>query len=214
MSDCCNPSGYRHFFNQKEARRNLANYDRKGLDKMARSMVDYLVSRGIEGDSVLEVGGGVGALHVELLKAGAGHAVNVELSGGYEQVAAELLSREGLEVRVERTLGDFTELAADLEADDVVMNRVVCCYPNMRRLMTSAFAASRRFVAASFPRDRLGARVAIGIGNTYCKIRNVDFRAFVHPPQEIIETAVRAGFDVAFSDQDFVWRGVVFEKAA
>ncbi|MEA1903393.1 MAG: SAM-dependent methyltransferase [Actinomycetota bacterium] len=214
MSDCCNPSGYRHFFNQKEARRNLAHYDKKGLDKTARRMVDYLASRGVEGRSVLEVGGGIGALHVELLKAGAADAVNVELSGGYEDVAAELLEREGLGERVERHLGDFTELAAGLEADDVVMNRVICCYPNMERLMGAALSSSRRFVAATFPRDRAGARIGLSLGNAYCWVRKIDFRAFVHPPDAIRETARKAGFKVAFRDQDFIWQGVVFEKAS
>jgi magnesium-protoporphyrin O-methyltransferase len=214
MSDCCNPSGYRHFFNQKEARRNLRHYDKKGLDKIAQRMVDYLASRGVEGRSVLEIGGGVGALQVELLKAGAADAVNVELSGGYENVAAELLEREDLANKVVRRLGDFTELAAGLEADDVVMNRVICCYPNMERLMGAALSSSRRFVAASFPRDRAGSRVALALGNAYCRIRRVDFRAYVHPPGAILETARKAGFEVAFRDRDYIWHGVVFEKAS
>jgi len=213
MSDCCNPSGYRHFFNQREARRSLRNYDKKGLDKMARMVVDYVVSRGVEGRSVLEVGGGIGALQVELLEAGALGAVNVELSSGYEIVAAELLERQGLGDKVQRRLGDFTELAAGLEADDVVMNRVICCYPNMERLMAAALSSSKRFVAATFPRDRAAAKMAIGLGNAYCRIRKVDFRAFVHPPEAILETARRAGFDVAFRDRNFIWHGVVFEKA-
>lgn len=93
MSECCNASGYRHFFNQKEARRSLRRYEKKGLDNMARSMVDYLVSRGIISRSVLEAGGGIGAIQVELLKAGAAKTINVELSGGYELVAADLWRR-------------------------------------------------------------------------------------------------------------------------
>ena len=213
MADCCNPSGYRHFFNQKEARRNLKTYDKRGLDGMAQAMVDYLASRGIGGDSILEVGGGIGALHVELLKAGAATATNVELSGGYEHVAGELLAREGLVDHVDRQLGDFTEVADELEADDVVMNRVICCYPSMERLMNAALGSTKRFLAASFPRDRLGAKIAIQLGNAYCKIRRVDFRAFVHPNDAIVATARDAGFTVAFSDRDFVWQGMVFERA-
>ncbi len=213
MSGCCNPSGYRHFFNQREARRNLRSYERRGLDKMARRLVRYLTSRGVEGRSVIEVGGGIGALQIELLKAGAATATNVEISGGYENVAAELLEREGLGDRVERRLGDFTELGGELEADDVVMNRVICCYPDMEKLMAAGLGASRRFVAATFPRDRLGAGLAVAVGNAYCRFRNVDFRAFIHPPDAIRDTAERRGFTVAFDDRDFIWHGVVFERA-
>jgi hypothetical protein len=214
MSECCNPAGYRHFFNQKEARKSLRRYQRKGLDKAARGMVDYMTSRGMGGRSILEAGGGIGAIQVELLEAGAAHATNVELSGGYETVAMDLLSREGFADRVQRRVGDFTELADELEADDVVMNRVICCYPFMERLMKAALSSSRRFVAATFPRDRLAARAACGVGNTYCRIRGVDFRSFIHSPDQIIETATRNDFEVAYHDRQFIWNAVVFERVA
>ena len=79
--------------------------------------------------------------------------------------------------------------------------------------MTAALGTTRRFLAASFPRDRLGAKIAIRLGNAYCKVRRVDFRAFVHPNDAIVGTARDAGFTVAFSDRDFVWQGMVFERA-
>ena len=212
MADCCNPSGYRQFFDHREARRSLRKYDKQGLDNMARRMVGYLESRGMEGKSVLEAGGGIGAIQVALLKAGAENVTNVELSGGYEDVAAELLAREGLVGRVERRLGDFVALAPDIEADDVVMNRVICCYPFMERLVIAAVSSSRRFVAATFPRDHLGAKVSLAFGNTWCRIRGVDFRSFIHPPDEVVATAKKGGFDVVFRDRDFIWNAVVFEK--
>lgn len=212
MSECCNPSGYRQFFNQKEARKSLRTYERKGIDGMTQAMIDYMISRGMEGRTVLEAGGGIGAVQIELLEAGAARAVNIELSGGYEKTAAELLERKGLSERVQREVGDFTELADRFEADDVVMNRVICCYPFMGRLMSKALSSSRRFVGATFPRDHLGSKVMVGVGNTYCRIRGVEFRSYVHDPNEIVATAERGGFEVAFRDRDFVWNAVVFEK--
>jgi hypothetical protein len=212
MSECCNPSGYRQFFNQKEARKSLRNYERKGIDGMTRAMVDYMISRGMEGRSVIEAGGGIGAVQIELLKAGAARTVNVELSGGYENAAMELLEREGLSDRVQREFGDFTELADRFEADDVVMNRVICCYPFMERLIDAALSSSRRFVGATFPRDHLASRVMVGVGNTFCRIRGVEFRSYIHPPDEILATAERGGFEVVFRDRDLIWNAVVFER--
>jgi len=204
--------GYQDFFDDKEARRRLRHYDKKGLDPMAQSMVDYLVSRGVGGRTVLEAGGGIGAIQVELLKAGAARAVNVELSEGYEGTASRLLAREGLGDRVERRIGDFTQVAPDLEADDVVMNRVICCYPFMERLVGTALGSSRRFLAATFPRDRLASKVAMSIGNLYCKVTGVDFRSYMHSPEEIIATGRSAGFEPVHQDRDFIWNAVVFEK--
>ncbi len=82
VSNCCDPTSYRRFFNRREAERHARGYSRKGLDPMASSMVRYLVSRGVEAADVLDVGGGVGAIQLELLKAGAAKRVNVELSSG------------------------------------------------------------------------------------------------------------------------------------
>lgn len=214
MSECCNPSGYRHFFNQKEARRSLRRYEKKGLDKMARSMVDYLISRGMEGRTVLEAGGGIGAIQIALLEAGAVKTTNVELSEGYELVAGDLLERAGLAGKSERAIGDFCELSEQLQADDVVMNKVICCYPFPERLMNAAMSSSRRFVAVTFPRRRTPLRIAVFFENLFCRIRGVDFRSFVHPPEQIFATTKAGGYEVAFHDRDFIWNAVVFERVA
>ena len=206
--------GYGDFFDDKQARRSFRRIEKKGLDPMARSMVDYLVSRGMEGRSVIEAGGGIGAIQIELLRAGATGAVNVEMSEGYEGTARQLLAREGLGDRVDRRIGDFTEVAPDLEADDVVMNRVICCYPFMERLMEKALGSSRRFLAATFPRDRLAAKAGMSMGNLYCKVTGVDFRSYIHPPEAIVATARSAGFQPVHEDRDFIWNAVVFERLA
>lgn len=214
MTDCCNVSGYRDLFNDKEARRNLRRYEKKGLDEITRSMVDYLVSRGMEGRSVLEAGGGIGTIQIELLQAGAASAVNVELSGEYEPVATDLLEQANLSDRVRRLVGDFTDLASDLEADDVVLNRVICCYPYVDRLMAAALSSSKRFVAATFPRDRVLAKLSVGLSNTYYKLRRIDFKGFVHPTDRIEAAAASEGFQVVFRDRNLLWDAVVFERAA
>lgn len=93
------------------------------------------------------------------------------------------------------------------------MNRVICCYPFVERLMSAALSSSRRFVAATFPRERIGARIAMSAGNLYCRIRGVDFRSYLHPHERIMSTAKAAGFEVVFRDRDFIWTAVVFERA-
>ena len=52
MSDCCDPSGYRRFFNTKEAKRHARSYQRKGLDSTEGPMVDAL-SNSLDGKSLL-----------------------------------------------------------------------------------------------------------------------------------------------------------------
>src|SRR3954469_5968085 len=128
MAGCCNPRGCDRFFTPRFARRVAERYRKRGLDKTARRMVEFVEARGVEGATVLEIGGGVGEIQIELLKRGAARAINLELSPAYEAEAAALLRDAGLEHRVERRLLD---LAADPEAVDpadvVVLHRVVCC---------------------------------------------------------------------------------------
>ena len=99
-------------------------------------MVEFLELRGIEGATVLEIGGGVGEIQIELLKRGAARSVNLELSSAYDEEAKRLLREAALEDRAERRLHDIAVEPDGVEsADIVVLHRVVCCYPDYERLL-------------------------------------------------------------------------------
>src|SRR5829696_7209821 len=102
----CDPRGCDQFFSAGFARRRAERYRRRGLDPTAAQMVDFLEQRGITGATVLEVGGGVGEIQVELLRRGAARAVNLELSAAYETEAGRLLRSAGLAGRADRRLLD------------------------------------------------------------------------------------------------------------
>lgn len=213
MSDCCDPISYRRFFNSKEAERRLRRYRKSGLDRRAQAIVDYLRTRNIEGADVLEVGGGVGDFQLELLKVGAAKSMNIELSQGYEVSAMQLADEEGYSDRMERRFGDFVEIHDELESAQVVLlNRVVCCYPFMQRMMDAAVSKTDRFLALVVPREKWSTKLAIKVGNGFCKIRGVDFRAFVHPVDRIHGIATDSGLEVRHQSRDFIWQGVVFER--
>ena len=178
-------------------------------------MVEYLVSRGVEGADVLEVGGGVGAIQIALLKAGVARTVSIELSPGYEEAAQSLAQEEGFEDRITRRLGDFVELHDDVDrADIVVMNRVVCCYPWMERMMEAAVGKTGKYLALAFPREKWWMRFGLGLGNMYMRLRRCDFRAFVHSVAEIESIATRAGLVVRHTDNNLAWQALVLERAA
>jgi cyclopropane fatty-acyl-phospholipid synthase-like methyltransferase len=215
MSDCCDPVPYRRFFNRKEAERNVRAYRRRGLDPMASSMVEYLKSQGVEGADVLEVGGGVGAIQIELLKAGAESSVNIELSAGYEDAARDLAAANGFQERMTRRLGDFVaEQDKIAQADIVVMNRVVCCYPWMERLMSAAVKKTGSRLAIVFPREKWWVKLGIRIGNGFMSLRKCSFQAYVHPVKEIEAVATNAGFAVRHVDNTFIWQALVLERSA
>ena len=85
-------------------------YRKRGLDKTAGRIVAFLEREGVETARVLEIGGGVGEIQLELLKRGAVSAVNLELSAAYDAEARALLREAGIdESRVTRRLHDIAE---------------------------------------------------------------------------------------------------------
>src|SRR5688500_16821278 len=89
VAGCCDARGCDRMFGGRFARRRAARYRKKGLEKTARTMVELLVAQdGVQGATVLEIGGGAGEIQLELLKRGAASATNLELSPAYESEAA------------------------------------------------------------------------------------------------------------------------------
>jgi len=200
-------------FDEKLARKDLRRFRRKGLDRAGRGLADMLRRRDVSGRTVLEVGGGIGALQVELLRAGASRATNVELSPGYESAARELLDETALSDSVDRLFGDIVqqpELAT--EADAVVLNRVVCCYPDADALMTAVAERARTAIALSFPPDVWLARLVVSAGNLALRIRGNAFRAYVHPETAILAPALARGFRVDETRRAGVWRVVALVR--
>ncbi|MFZ0014638.1 MAG: class I SAM-dependent methyltransferase [Acidimicrobiia bacterium] len=213
MPSCCDPASYGRIFSAKEADRRLRDYRRGGPDRRAGDILDFAKSRGVRGKSVLEVGGGIGDLQVEFLKAGAANCVNVELSPEYEDAARRLLEDEGLDGRVERKQGDFVTLAGDLApADIVVLNRVICCYPHMAAMVGEATLHTGELLALVVPRDGFIGRLFVGVANPSNRIRGCGFRAFLHPVEAIEARVVAGGLRRVHSSRDMIWQGMVFER--
>jgi magnesium-protoporphyrin O-methyltransferase len=209
---CCSPA-HAEFFDEKVARRDLRRYRRRGLDRPGRRLAEMLSRVGVSGRTVIEVGGGIGALQVELLRAGAVHATNVELSPGYEQASTELVEDAGLAGKVERLFGDIAqEPTLAPEADAVVLNRVVCCYPDVEALMTATAQRARRAIALSFPPDVWPARLVVRAANLILRIRGSEFRSFVHPQTAILAPALAHGFHVVERGRTGLWRVVALAR--
>jgi tRNA G37 N-methylase Trm5 len=206
VSDCCSPKGYRWIFSERSARSEAERYRRKGLDPMSRRIVDYLKQRDLGGRTVLEVGGGIGAIQIELLKAGAARAVSVELTPTYEDVARDLLREAGLEDRVERRLMDFAVSAGDVEdADIVVMNRVICCYHDMPALAGAAADHTKEVLVMSFPKETWWTRAMLAVGNLMLTITRRHFHIFVHARSRIFAEAAQHGLQLELDRPGLFW---------
>jgi 16S rRNA G966 N2-methylase RsmD len=215
MSDCCNRTGYQTVFSDRFARRVARIYRKRGLDPAQRRMVSFLTDRGIKDASVLEIGGGVGEMQIELLSRGAREATNLEISRSYETQAAALLGRSGMTDRVRRRFVDIATSPDEVEpADVVVLHRVVCCYPDYERLLSAAASHAKRLLVYSHPPRNLLSRMMIGCENLLRRLRGNDFRAFVHPPAAMIKAAQAQGLSVSYRHRGMPWTIVGFERLA
>jgi magnesium-protoporphyrin O-methyltransferase len=209
---CCQaPAGYGEFFSEEQARREARRYRRKGLGAASRWVVETVRERGIEGRSVLEPGGGIGAIEIELLKAGAARSTIVELSPGYDEVAAELAREAGVAERMERHVGDFAADGTE-PADVVVLHRVVCCYPDYEVLLAAAAEKARYTVVFTYPPRNIVSRVLLGVVNLWLRLRGTEFRTFAHPPESMADIVRRAGFEPVAHRRGGIWRGIALAR--
>lgn len=158
-------------------------------------------------DTLLDIGAGVGVLHHELLIDRVRAAVHVEAAGAYVQAAQDEASRRGHAERVQFLHGDFLALAPAIgTADLVTLDRVLCCYPELEPLLLASAALTRRYWAASFPRDRWYVQLHTRWQNRLRARAGNAFRTFVHPVAQIYALLRRTGLRPLQ-----VWRGPVWE---
>lgn len=176
-------------------------------------MVDFLAEQGVDGCTVLEIGGGVGDIQLELLRRGASHATNLELSSAYDDESMRLVSESGLGSRVTRRILDIAATPDEVEAADIVMlHRVVCCYPDYERLLTAAATHARRFLVFSHPPRNLVSRAAVAVQNLLFRLSGKSFRTFTHRPEAMMAVLERNGLEVKARPRALWWQVVALER--
>jgi tRNA1(Val) A37 N6-methylase TrmN6 len=205
---CC-ARDYEKVFGRKTAAKDARSFRRRGLRGSAAALAD--LAGDVEGESVLEVGGGVGAIELALLEAGAERATNVELAATYEGEAAELIAERDLQDRVERRIADFVADADTIAPHDVVvMHRVVCCYPDVDALVGAAAERTRRRLLMTYPQERIVVRAVLSVVNTVLRTTGSTFRVYVHPVERMAAAAGAHGLTLAERRR----HGVAWESAA
>ena len=213
MAGCCDPRGCDRFFGRRFAARAAKRYRKRGLDETAQQMVAFLESHDIADATVLEIGGGIGDIQIELLRRGAARSTNLELSPGYDDEARALLVEAGLEGRSVRLIRDIAEDASGIEpADVVVLNRVVCCYPDYERLLTAAAEHAQRLLVFSYPRRNWISRLVVTTQNLLFATLRKEFRTFTHPPSAMLAVLEARGLTRAFAQHGTVWQVAGLER--
>lgn len=214
MTGCCARHGQEELFGARSAAHDARKYRRNGADPMARSLARRAGARGLEGATVLEIGGGIGQVLLELLRAGAASGEVVELLPDYEPHLRELAREAGFADRVSfRTADLVADPAERRPADLVVMNKVVCCTPDGIELAGIAASLARRTLVLSYPRDVWWARLGLGAVNLFFRVARRRFRVFLHAPSALEAAVATHGLARASERDGPLFRIVAFERA-
>lgn len=200
-------------FGQVVAEADLKRYQSTGPDKRARLLLQGLVRAGVKGSSVLDIGSGIGVMTFELLKQGAATAVLADAAPAYLDAARAEAARGAVTDRVQFARGNFVDTSRDIApADVVVLDRVVCCYPEWQALLELAAARCRRVLGVSYPWNRPDIRLMIGFENLRRRLSGNAFRAFVHPPTEMHRTLQNSGLQRVSRAHTFAWHIDVYVR--
>jgi magnesium-protoporphyrin O-methyltransferase len=213
MPPSCCDADYDAMFDARSAHRQLAAYRRSGPMGSTRRLIDAIQAAGADGQTVLDIGGGVEVVGFELLAAGADRLTGVDAARAHVAIARREAARRGLDDRVTFRHGDFVALADELDAADIVtLDRVICCYGDWPALVDRSVERARRLYGLVYPTDRWWTRAAIGLGNLWMRLSRRSFRGYVHP-ERAVDTRIRAaGFERRSHHRGWLWQTAVYSR--
>ncbi len=214
-TSCCSDTraGTNTFFS-KNAETYLRRFRKKGLRKEQRSLAAGIAAVGLDDRSVLEIGCGVGGLHLTLLQRGARSAVGVDISEGMILRARSLAADLGFGDRTEYLLGDIVAMDAGIaHSDIVVLDKVVCCYDDLDSLLTVSLGKAGLVYALSFPRPHPFNRWGIACISAVGGLLRWPFVPKWHDWGAMLERICTSGFTERYASQSLFWSVRVFARA-
>jgi len=211
--DCCQCRGIESQFDHNEAERKLHEYHRPGAARTTQILLDELMAEHLQGLTLLDIGGGIGAIQHALLKAGVSRAVDVDASSAYLSVAKTEATRQGYVERVSYVHGNFVDLADNIPpADIVTLDRVICCYHDMPALIGHSAAKAARLYGLVYPRDVWWIRAGVRAANAMLWLKRTAFRIFAHSRTAIDAVVRRNGLERIFTRDAGLWQVVIYAR--
>ena len=211
MRDLPTTRDFGEFYHARKAASELRSYRHTGPIRSTRMLIDALTAEGVEGATVIDIGGGIGAIQHELLAAGAAHVASIDASDAYIGTAREESDRRGLTARVTYHHGDFLELAETVPpADIVTLDRVINVYPDWTRLIQVSAAHARRLYGLVYPRNTLPVRMVVAVMNLL--VWRGPVHASVRSPETIDKLAGEAGLVRFFSKTTGPWEVALYRR--
>lgn len=209
----CQCQGIEEMFSRQHVDKELSHYRTKGPDKTTRMLTGAIKKEGVAGLTLLDIGGGVGAIQHELLAAGVAHVTGVDASQAYLTAAHAEAQRRGQADRIDYHYGNFVDLAASLPpADIVTLDRVICCYDDMPQLVGLSASRARKLYGLVYPRDTWWIKAGLAVGNVFFRLQRTAYRGFVHSTRQVEALLESMGFKRKSYRRTLIWQVVVYSR--
>ena len=190
-------------------------YRRRGPEPVQRKLLAGLTAAGVTGASILEIGCGTGELQRRVLAAGAASAVGIDIASGMIDQARAAAARTGVAPRTTFLVGDAVERAAELPpAAVVLLDKVLCCYPEIDTLLAMSLERAQRLYAVVVPRPHWLVAVVWRLGIALFKLLRNSFHPHYHDWQRTAATIAAAGFQRIFAARTLAWEAWIFRRQA
>lgn len=207
---CC---GADQFFNLKSAQKKLKIYKRKGVRNATKKLLNVLLQQSVQEKTLLDIGGGIGAIQWEFLKNGGSATQDVDSSSAYIEVASSYAKENELNDQANFLFGDFVDKSGEIDvADFVTLDKVVCCYPDYKSLLETALHKCNDTVVLTYPLGGPISKLVNFLSEFYLYFKNNPFRSFVHPPKEIEKFIISKGFKPIQKTISFPWHVQAYKK--
>ena len=208
---CC---GANQQFNLKGAKKDLKRYLKKGPRKPTKLLTEALKAMDLKDLTLLDIGGGIGPIPLELIPHGLNKVTNVDASEGYINVAKSEVKKRNYSNEIDYHLGDFTDIQEQIELHDIVtLDKVICCYPFMDDLLRTSLSKAKKYYALVYPQANWLSRLSVKILNLTLKLKGNPFRTFIHSPFLVESSIANAGFKKIYSNTTLLsWHIHLYKK--
>jgi len=170
---------------------------------------------GLGGKTVLDIGCGTGFFALETMRHGAASSVGIDLSAEAIREANEYAREAGFQ-----DMAKFEVANAASErlpsSDVVVMDKVLCCYPDVDALLKTASGSSRELLGFVVPRDEGWMKPFMRCGaamiNTVEKLRRTGVKFYLHPLNSIDRQLVENGFQQLSKTKSRIWLVYLYKR--
>lgn len=212
MSACCNKL-YNDKFDRKKAEEDLEDYRKNGVKPSTRPLLSILNELELRDRTLLDIGGGIGALIFELMPRGLKKVQYVEISEAYRQIFQEECRQKALLDRTHLITGDFLKHQAIIQSSDLVtLDKVICCYPDYHRLVTTSLRKATKWYAYVIPVDSWWFRCLHYVEEIRDRLKGDRFKFYIHPPHRIEALVKAEGFTKIAQRKEREWLIAVFER--